>query len=66
MYWSFLEDLLPNETYYVENIKSTNFILGTNTKSTNLRIHEPVIFNQITKIDTQEEKYFHSSMIISL
>jgi hypothetical protein len=26
--------------YYVENIKSTNFILGTNTKSTNLRIHE--------------------------
>jgi hypothetical protein len=26
MYWSFLEDLLPNETYYVENIKSKNFI----------------------------------------
>jgi hypothetical protein len=26
MYWSFLEGLLPNETYYIENIKSTNFI----------------------------------------
>jgi hypothetical protein len=33
---AFLVDLLPNETYYVENIKSTNFILGTNTKSMNL------------------------------
>ena len=50
---------LPNETYYVENIKSTKIILGTNTKSTNLRIHELVIFNQTTKIDTHEEKYFH-------
>jgi predicted transposase YdaD len=50
MYWSFLEDLLPNETYYmyVENIKSTN------------KIHEFVIFNQTTKIDAHEEKYFHS------
>ena len=38
-----------NEIYYVENIKSTN-----------IRIHELVIFNQTTKIDTQEEKYFHS------
>jgi len=46
--------------YYVENINSTNFILGTNTKSTNLRIHELVIFNQTTKIDAHEEKYFHS------
>ena len=53
--------MLPNETYYVENIKSTNFILGTNTKSTNLRIHEPVNFNQTTKIDTHKEKYFHSN-----
>jgi hypothetical protein len=61
MYWSFLEDLLPNETYYVENIKSTNFILGTNTKSTNLRIHELVIFNQSMNIHAHEEKYFHSS-----
>jgi len=60
MYWSFLEVLKPSETYYVENIKSTNFILGTNKKSTNLRIHEIVIFNQTTKIDTHEEKYFHS------
>jgi hypothetical protein len=60
MYWSFLEDFLPNETYRVENIKSTNFILGTNTKSTNLRIHELVIFSQTTKVDTHEEKYFHS------
>jgi hypothetical protein len=60
MHWSFLEDLKPSETYYGENIKSTNFILGTNTKSTNLRIHEIVIFNQTTKIDTHEEKYFHS------
>ena len=46
--------------YYVENIKSTNFILGTNTKSTNLRIHELVIFNQTTKIVAHEEKYFDS------
>jgi len=60
MYWSFLEDLLPNETYYVENIKYTNFILGKNTKSTNLRIHELIIFNHTTKIDAHEEKYFDS------
>jgi len=52
--------LLPNETYYVENIISSNFILGTNTKSTNLGIHELVIFNQSTKIYAHEEKYFHS------
>ena len=44
----------------LENIKSTNFILGTNTKSRNLRIHKLVIFNQTTKIDTHKEKYFHS------
>jgi hypothetical protein len=37
--------------------------LGTNTKSTNLRIHELVIFNQTMKIDAHEEKYFHSSFI---
>jgi hypothetical protein len=48
--------------YYVENIKFTNFILGTNTKSTNLQIHELVIFNQTMKIDADEEKYFHSNM----
>ena len=53
MYWSFLKDLLPYETY-VENIKSTN-----------LRIHELVIFNQTAKIDTHEEKYFHSSWKIA-
>ena len=52
MYWSFLEDLLPNETDYVENIKSTTFILSTNTKSTILQIHE---------LDATEEKYFHST-----
>ena len=46
--------------HYVENIKSTNFILGTNTKSTNLQIHELVIFNQTTKIVAHEEKYFDS------
>jgi hypothetical protein len=63
MYWSFLEILKPSETCYVENIKSTNFILGTNTKSTNLWIHKIVIFIQTTKIDTHEEKYFHSSHI---
>ena len=57
MYWSFLENLLPNETYYVENIKSTNFISGTNTKSTNLWTHQLVIFNQTAKIDAHEEKY---------
>ena len=31
---------ITNETYYVENIKSKNFILGINTKNTNLQIHE--------------------------
>ena len=56
MYWSFLEDLPPNETYYTEYIKFTYFILGTTTKSTNLLIHKLVIFNQTTKIDTHEEK----------
>jgi hypothetical protein len=60
MIWSFLVDLLPDETCYFEDIKSTNFILGTNTvtntKSKNLRIHELVIFSQTTKIDTHEEK----------
>ena len=35
MHWSFLEIVLPNETYYVENIKSTNFIFGYKHK-----IHE--------------------------
>jgi hypothetical protein len=42
------------------DIKITNFIFGTNAKSMNLRIHELVIFNQTTKIDTQEEKHFHN------
>jgi len=40
--------------------KINEFYFGTNTKSTNLRIHELEIFNQSTKIDTHEEKYFHS------
>jgi hypothetical protein len=57
MYWSFLEGLLPNETYYIENIKSTNFILSTYTKSMNIQIHELVTFQQTTKIDTHEEQY---------
>jgi hypothetical protein len=35
---------------------------GTNTKFTNLWIHELVIFNQTTKIDTHKEKYFNSSL----
>jgi hypothetical protein len=46
--------------YYVENITSTSFILGTNRKCMNLRIHELAIFKQTTKIDAHEEKYFHS------
>jgi hypothetical protein len=40
--------------------KISKFYFGTNTKSTNLRIHELVIFNQTTKIDAHEETYFHS------
>jgi hypothetical protein len=40
--------------------KIHKFYFGTNTKSTNLQIHELVIFNQTTKIDTHEEKYFHN------
>jgi hypothetical protein len=43
-------------------MKSIIFILGTNTKSTNLRIHKLVIFNQATKIDAHEEKHFHSNL----
>jgi hypothetical protein len=33
--------------------------LGTNTKSTTLRIQELAISNQTTKIDTHEENCFH-------
>jgi hypothetical protein len=58
MYWSFLKNLLPNETSYVENIKSTNFILGTNTKIHEFTNPRTLIFNQTTEIDTHEEKYF--------
>ena len=65
MYWSFLKVLNPSETYYVKNIKSANCILGTNTKSTNLQNNELVIFNQTTKIDNHDEKYFHSILQIS-
>ena len=42
--------------------KINKFYFGTNTKSTNLQTHELVIFNQTMKIDTHEEKYFHSMM----
>jgi hypothetical protein len=42
--------------------KINKFYFGTSTKSANLRIHELVIFNQTTKIDTHEEKYFHSTI----
>ena len=59
----FSQRFILNETYYVENIKSTKIILGTNSKSTNFRIYELVIFNQTTKIDTHEEKYFHTISI---
>jgi hypothetical protein len=60
--WFDFECMCKNDrnVYLWKDIKSTNFILGTNTISTNLRIHEMVIFNQTTKIDTHEEKYFHS------
>ena len=40
---------------YVENIKSTNFILA---QTQNPQIYESM--NQTMKIDTHEEKYFHS------
>jgi hypothetical protein len=43
--------------------KINKFYFGTNTKSTNLQAHELVIFNQTTKIDTHEEKYFHSMIV---
>jgi len=48
-----------SETFYVENIKSTNLILVEH-KIPNIRIHELVLFNQTTKIDTNEEKNLHS------
>ena len=57
-----LSDLLPNAIYYVEHIELTNFILSTNTKSMNLWIQELIIYNQTTKIDNHEEKYFHSCL----
>jgi hypothetical protein len=53
MYWSFLEDLLPNETGIL--CWKYTFYFGYKHK-----IHELVIFNQTTKIDAHEEKYFHS------
>jgi hypothetical protein len=53
MHWSLLEVLIPSETYHVQNIKSTNFILGTNTKSTNLYI-------LIKPRKLIPMKYFHS------
>jgi hypothetical protein len=61
MYRSFLEVLIPSETYYVENIKLNQQILfWYKHKITNIQIHELVIFNQTTKIDTHKVKYFHS------
>ena len=52
MYWSFLEVLIPSETYYVEILFWYKH-----------KIHELEIFTQTTKIDTHEEKYFHSTYI---
>jgi hypothetical protein len=46
MYWSFLEVLIPSETYYVENIKSTNFILG---QIFNLHFIYNFFFSQLKK-----------------
>ena len=46
--------------------KIYKFYFGTNTKSTNLQINTLVIFNQTTKIDIHEEKYFHSNYIQSV
>ena len=40
--------------------KFNELCFGTSTNSTNLRIHELVIFSKTTKIDTHDEKYFHS------
>jgi hypothetical protein len=66
------EDIKEAEKFYGRNklvyniavstfkYKINEFYFGTNTKSTNLQIHELVIFNQTTKIDTHKEKYFHS------
>ena len=56
MYWSFLKVLKPSESYYVENIKQILFWVQTQ----NPQIYEIVIFNQTTKIETHEEKYFRS------
>ena len=52
MFWNPVQPIMLKINFF--------FILGTNTKSTNLRIHEIVIFNQTMKIYTHEEKYFHS------
>ena len=51
-----------SETCYVENIKSTNFIL---VQIQNPRIYELALFNQTTKIDTHKEKYFQSILEFS-
>ena len=49
---------ITNKCGLVKNWNESEF--GNTLFGTNLRIHELVIFNQITKIDTHEEKYFHS------
>ena len=68
---------LRNSTAYLSNVlklsinllcrkyKINKFYFDTNTKSTNLQIHELVTISQTMKIDTHEEKYFHSNHFIS-
>ena len=60
MYQSFLQVLKPKWNVLCWKYKINKFYFGTNIKSTNLGIHELVIFNKTAKIDTNEEKYFHS------
>jgi hypothetical protein len=55
--------IIPMIFYFLFS-SSTKYYFGTNTKSTKLRIHKLVIFNQTTKIDTNEEKYFHSNCFV--
>ena len=55
--WNSKADFVPNLLCW--KYKINEFYFGTN--KIHERIHELVIFNQTTKIDTHEEKYFHSS-----
>jgi hypothetical protein len=52
--------------YYVENITSTSFILGTNRKCMNLRIHELAILSKPRKLMPTKKSTFTVSAGLSV